>query len=438
MNTSTRQQAAGCSQRVQRILLLGSTGSIGVQTLDIVRRNPDRFQVVGLTANRNAVGLADQVREFRPRFALLAEENGHRLEQQLGSDRPGETEIVHGHEQILELVTLPEVDVVVNALVGFAGFHPTIKALEAGKRVALANKESLVIGGELIAGMLGTTGGTAVGITGAEAGAGAGTGSASEDAPGRETASGVCADAGRRLIPIDSEHSAILQCLLGEPEKSVEQLIITASGGPFRDWPLPDLQHVTVNDALNHPNWDMGAKITVDSATMMNKGLEIIEAHWLFDIPLSQLQAVIHPQSIVHSMVTFTDGTTKAELGLPDMKVPIQYALTYPSRWPLDTPRIDWSRQQQLTFAPVEPDRFPCYPMALEAIRQGGHAPAILNAANEIAVGRFLNQEISYQAIPRIVESCLEHIDCNSKLSVSSLYGIDDETRAYARNLQRE
>lgn len=374
------------------ILILGSTGSIGGQALDIVRNNPGKFSVFGLTAHSNVDKLARQVNEFRPEYAVLADESlaGQLREKTSGSG----TRLLFGSEPIAQLVSEAKVDVVLNSLVGFCGFEPTHNALKAGKKVALANKESLVVGGELL----------------------------------REyTENGI-----RKLIPVDSEHSAILQCLIGEEGNPIEKLIITASGGPFRTFTRKQMESVTIGDALNHPNWSMGSKITIDSATMMNKGLEIIEAYWLYHLPLSKIEAVVHPQSIIHSMVTFEDGSTKAQMGHPDMKVPIQYALTWPERIPLDTPRMDFSKLRELTFEPVDFERFPCLKLAIDAIDAGGFHPTVLNAANEVAVDRFLRGEIPYIGISAIVEKALENIHSSEPISVGSLKHTDQVTREFA------
>lgn len=380
------------------VLLLGSTGSIGTQTLDIIRDNPDRFTVAGLTANSNCTLLAEQIAAFRPTVAVIAnEDKREELLQKLGNRAP-ETKILAGYDEVVNLCRDHAYDVLLNALVGFAGFMPTVEALESGRKVALANKESLVVGGELLQ---------------------------------RYTRKGIS-----RLIPVDSEHSAILQCLIGEEGNPVEKLLITASGGPFRTLPLDQMASITPERALKHPNWAMGAKITIDSATMMNKGLEIIEAYWLYHLPINQIEAVIHPQSIIHSMVTFEDGSTKAQLGYPDMKVPIQYALTWPGRIPLDTPRMDFSTLRELTFEEVSFERYPCLKLALDAIETGGFAPAVLNAANEIAVYRFLNREIPYIGIPKIVSEALEQIQPNTEVSLESLKTADAETRIFASEVK--
>lgn len=376
----------------KNIVILGSTGSIGEQTLEVVREHPDEFNVLALSCNSSWDKMAGQVEEFRPRYALVGDESCVKnLKERLsGTD----TEVLGGYEELMELATLSEADVILNSLVGYAGFEPTIEALKAGKKVALANKESLVVGGGLINKLI----------------------------------------KGNRdhLIPVDSEHSAMLQCLVGEPMETIEKLVITASGGPFRTWTKEQMADITVDDALDHPNWSMGSKVTIDSATMMNKGLEIIEAHWLFDMPLEKIEAVVHPQSVVHSIVTFTDGSSKAQLGPPTMKVPILYALTYPDRLELDAPRLDWSSAFDLTFEPVDHDRFPCLRLALEAVEEGGLAPAILNAANEVAVNRFLNKEIAYIEIPRIIEYCMKTLNNTAEITLESLKNIDQQARELA------
>lgn len=378
----------------QRLAILGSTGSIGTQVLEIVRQHPDKFEIVVLTANTNVGLLAEQINEFNPKFGLICKDILLKnLKEKVNTD----TKLISGVEHLKELVTLDEVDTVLNSLVGFAGFSPTYEAIKADKKVALANKESLVVGGELITDALKS--------------------SKSE------------------LIPVDSEHSAMLQCMVGEATEKIEKIIITASGGPFREFSTKQMESVTVEQALKHPNWDMGAKITIDSSTMMNKGLEIIEAYWLFGIPVDKIEPVIHPQSIIHSIVTYVDGSSKAQLGPPDMKVPIIYALTYPDRMYLETPRMDWSATQELSFSPVDYERFPCVKLAMDAIKIGNTSPAVLNAANEVAVQRFLNKEISYISIPKIIEKSLDKFSHGDKITLNTLQQIDTETRAFASRI---
>jgi 1-deoxy-D-xylulose-5-phosphate reductoisomerase len=283
------------------------------------------------------------------------------------------------------------------AVVGFAGLRPVLGALEAGKRVALANKETLVVGGALVRQAL-------------------------------EQGSG-------QLFPVDSEHSAIFQCLAGESDQSVEDLVLTASGGPFWDRPAETFGEVTVDEALDHPNWSMGAKITIDSATMMNKGLEVIEAKWLFDVPVDRIQVLVHPQSIVHSMVSFTDGAVKAQLGVPDMKVPIQYALSYPARWAAPHERLDWGELSRLDFERPNRDKFPCLQLAYDALHAGGTAPALLNAANEVAVERFLNEQIGFTDIPRAVDRALEELPVHANPTLDDLVAADEEARRFVQEL---
>lgn len=378
----------------QQLVILGSTGSIGTQALEIVRQHPDTFEVLALSANCNTTLLAEQMNEFKPPYGVIVDETRFLDFKSQLSYSP---DISSGKEALEMLASLPEADIILNSLVGFAGFNPTVAAIKAKKRIALANKESLVVGGEIINKLL--------------------------------------KEYGAQLIPIDSEHSAMLQSIVGEPKERIQKIIITASGGPFRTFTKKQMAAVTVEQALNHPNWDMGAKITIDSSTMMNKGLEIIEAHWLFDVPVERIEPVIHPQSIIHSMVTFVDGSTKAQLGPPDMKVPIIYALTYPDRLNLETPRIDWTVPQEMTFEPVDFQKFPCVRLAMDSIDAGGLAPAILNAANEVAVQRFLNREIGYIDIPKIVDQSLEKLSSNISVSVQSLQEIDTETRDFASRL---
>lgn len=378
----------------KKLVILGSTGSIGTQALEVVRQHPQRFEIVALSAHSNWKLLSHQVQEFSPKYVLLCNPEHY---SDLRNHVSPSVKIISGEEHLTAMATLDEANIILNSLVGFAGFESTLKAIQANKKVALANKESLVVGGQIIMDALKHSKG--------------------------------------ELIPVDSEHSAMLQCLAGEKKSDIEKIIITASGGPFREHTSDQLQNVTVKEALDHPNWTMGDKITIDSSTMMNKGLEIIEAHWLFNVPVEDIEPVIHPESIIHSIITFKDGSSKAQLGLPDMKVPITYALGYPDRLPLDTPRINWSEFQDLRFEPVDFDKFPCVQLAMESIQMGGFAPAVLNAANEVAVERFLNEEIGYIQIPKIVKQSLAKIDLNDSLSLESIKDIDKETRAFAASI---
>jgi 1-deoxy-D-xylulose-5-phosphate reductoisomerase len=350
---------------VKRLAVLGSTGSIGQQVLDVVRALPERFRVVGLAAGKNIDLLAEQVDEFKPEFiSYLSADNQNKKMQNRLNDA--------GCEFLsLEAIAChPDVDIAVIATSGAAGLRPTLAAVKAGKSVALANKESLVAAGEIIIG---------------------------------EAKQGSA-----QILPIDSEHSAIWQCLNGEQQEA-RQIILTASGGPFRDYSAAQMKDVTVEQALKHPSWQMGRKVTVDSATLMNKGLEVIEAHWLFNMPIDNITVLIHPQSIIHSMVEFIDGSVKAQLSYPDMRLPIQYALSYPERIANPRlPRLDWANLSSLTLAQPDPDKFPCLRLAIEAGKKGGTCPAVLSAADEVAVELFLSERIRFVDMARIVERVLE------------------------------
>ena len=329
---------------MKQIAILGSTGSIGTQTLDVVRQHPHEFSVYALSANRSVDMLIHQALEFNPAVVCIADESCYPRLRDALSDLP--IQVLAGENAIAEMVTMPAIDIVVAAMVGYAGLRPTIEAIRAKKTIALANKETLVVAGEII-----------------------------------------CRLAQRYnvpILPVDSEHSAIFQSLVGESRDSLEKLLLTASGGPFRTFTYEQMQHVTAAQALRHPNWEMGAKITIDSASMMNKGFEVIEARWLFDIPVEKIQVVVHPQSVIHSAVQFVDGSVKAQLGTPDMRIPIQYALTYPERWHSDVPRLDLFATKQLTFEEPDLQRFPNLRLAYEAMERGGNMPCILNAANEV------------------------------------------------------
>lgn len=378
-----------------RIAILGSTGSIGTQALEIIQEHHDLFEIVLLSAHQNWELLDEQAKTFRTRYAVLTGLGHTYANLQLGDPKVTKTYV--DPLALNELVCLPEIDVVLNSLVGFAGFSPTFHALKSHKKVALANKESLVVGGAIIAKLLKESQGS--------------------------------------LIPIDSEHSAMLQSLIGEEKESIEEIIITASGGPFRTLSGEQMKDVTVQQALQHPNWSMGSKISIDSATMMNKGLEIIEAHWLFDLPIEKITPVVHPESIIHSMVTYIDGSTKAQLGPPDMKIPILYALSYPRRLPLNSSRMNWTQMHTLNFEPVDYSRFPCIELAMESVKLHKGGPAVLNAANEIAVEYFLEGKIKYIDISIIIERCLNQIRFNSTLSYDSLVELDQQTRAYAKTI---
>ncbi|WP_234572180.1 1-deoxy-D-xylulose-5-phosphate reductoisomerase [Rhodohalobacter sp. 614A] len=381
----------------KKIAIFGATGSIGTQALDILKKKPNLYQVDVLTANNNYQSLAEQANLFQPSCVILANE-AHKDEfRKYLNYSPQHLEF--GQSALEEVAANYEYDLLLNSLVGFAGFMSTYIALKRKKRVALANKESLVVGGEIITKLPAFNEGF--------------------------------------LVPVDSEHSAMMQCIEGESMESIQKIIITASGGPFWEYSAEQMKEITVEDALKHPNWDMGSKITIDSSTMMNKGLEIIEAHWLFTIPVEKIEPVIHPQSIIHSIVEFVDGSSKAQLGPPDMKVPIIYALTYPDREPYPNKTLDYSNNLELEFRPVDFEKFPCLRLAMESAEEGGFAPAVLNAANEIAIERFLSKEIHYIDIPKIIEKSLEKITSNKELTPASLMIIDKETRNYANSLLR-
>ena len=353
----------------KRIAVLGSTGSIGRQTLEIAESFPGEIEVVGLAAGKNWRLLVEQVKKFRPAVVAVAgEEEAFQLRNALGAGF--DVEIYSGDEGLSTLAGLSEADTVVTAVTGTVGLSPTVTAIKAGKNIALANKETLVAAGELV--ML------------------------------------LAEKYGVNILPVDSEHSAIWQCLNGEKRTFLNKIILTASGGPFREKSLSELAEVTVEMALAHPNWSMGKKITVDSATLMNKGLEVIEAHWLYTVPYGDIQVVIHPQSIIHSMVEFKDGSVIAQLGLPDMRLPIQYALSYPDRWLNDLPRLDFAEQSRLTFEPPDFERFPCLKLAFDAGKEGGTMPAVLNAANETAVDAFLERRLVYKDIAGLVAKVMD------------------------------
>ncbi len=376
----------------RNIAILGSTGSIGRSALDVIERLPGRFRVTYLTAHRNIDLLRKQINQFRPRGVVVREEGAAAL---LRESMDGTTEILAGDEALLDIVSRDDVDIVLSSLVGFAGLKPTLRAVEAGKDVALANKETLVVGGALVMAKVHET--------------------------------------GVRLLPVDSEHSAIFQCLQGEEIRNVDRLILTASGGPFLSLGTDQFDSITVAQALNHPTWRMGNKITIDSATLMNKGLEVIEACWLFGIPPDRIDVVIHPQSIIHSMVEFADGSVKAQMGMPDMRMPIQYALTYPERPPAPSPRLDFSSLREMTFLLPDTGKFQCLALAFRALMMGGTAPAVLNAANEVAVQMFLDGDLPFAGIPGIIRRALDAHTPAQAFTLQDLERIDAATRRSAR-----
>jgi len=375
-----------------RLVILGSTGSIGRQTLDVVARHRDAVEIVALAAHSNDVLLAEQARTFGvTRVALANDAAALRAREALQG-----VEVEAGADAVEALATLAEADVVLNALVGAAGLRASLAALRSGKRLALANKESLVAGGDLIMSI---------------------------------------ARAGAELIPVDSEHSALFQCILGERSEEISRLWLTASGGPFRGMSREDLSRVTVEQALRHPRWSMGPKITIDSATLMNKGLEVIEAHHLFGVPYDRVSVVLHPQSIVHSMIEFADGSVKAHLGPTDMRIPIQYALSYPARWHAPLQPLDLTTLGQLDFSAPDADTFGCLALAFEAGREGGTAPAVLNAANEVAVAAFLQHRIGLLDIERVVRTVLEGHESRTIHDVGDIENADAEARRQAETL---
>ncbi|TVQ02134.1 MAG: 1-deoxy-D-xylulose-5-phosphate reductoisomerase [Balneolaceae bacterium] len=379
----------------EKLAIFGSTGSIGTQALEILSHKTQLFHISVLTANNNYRDLAKQVNHFKPDVVVLGNEKYKRQFLELLTHKPSITE--YGSDALISVAEEYDYDFLLNSLVGFSGFFPTYHALKREKKIALANKESLVVGGELLTAMPAFKKGN--------------------------------------LIPVDSEHSAMLQCLVGEKKSTIKKIIITASGGPFRQYTEEEMQKITVEDALRHPNWDMGAKITIDSSTMMNKGLEIIEAKWMFNLPVEKIEPVIHPQSIIHSIIEFVDGSSKAQLGPPDMKVPILYALTYPERVSYPNQTLDYTQHVNMEIYPVDFKKFPCLGLSIQAAKAGGFQPAVLNAANEIAVERFLKKEIRYIHIPEIIKLSLNNIKSNKEITSEALLHIDKETREFANNL---
>lgn len=379
---------------MKTISLLGATGSIGVQTLDIIRKHPDSFRLSSFSAGRNEQAAKTIIREFEPKTVSVMEKS---TAERLQSAFPSVT-VLYGKEGLEAVAVDTQADTLVNAVIGSIGLEPTLKAITAGKNIAIANKETLVTAGHIV--------------------------------------TAAAKKAGVHLLPVDSEHSAIFQSLQGEQEKNISRLILTASGGSFRDKKREELKHVTVEETLNHPNWSMGAKITVDSATMMNKGLEVIEAHWLFDLPYKQVDVILHRESIIHSMVEFHDGSVMAQLGSPDMRVPIQYALTWPDRLPLaDTKRLNLAEVGRLHFEDMDLDRYRMLYLAYEAGRAGGTMPAVMNAANEEAVAAFLDRKISFLQIEEMVERTMEEHTPIQSPELEAVLEADTEARASVRSL---
>ncbi|MBC7913142.1 MAG: 1-deoxy-D-xylulose-5-phosphate reductoisomerase [Pyrinomonadaceae bacterium] len=380
---------------MKNIAILGSSGSIGTQALEVIRGNPDLFRVSVLTVNKNAQLLIEQALEFLPHTVVIVNTEMYSVVKDALSRTS--INVLSGQSALLEAVTLSEIDIVLTALVGFSGLGPTIAAIKAKKDIALANKETLVVAGELV---------TALAI-----------------------------QHGVKILPVDSEHSAIFQCLVGEENNPIEKIYLTASGGPFRGKDAAYLSHVTQKEALKHPNWVMGAKITIDSATLMNKGLEVIEAKWLFGLEATQIDVIVHPQSVIHSIVQFTDGSMKAQMGLPDMKLPIQYALTYPERINNNFTRFDFLNYPYLTFEKPDKTTFKNLSLAFNALERGGNMPCILNAANEVVVAEFLKDQIGFLEMSDIIEKCMEKIAWSEELSLEFFIETDKETRILAQQL---
>ncbi|GIP27345.1 1-deoxy-D-xylulose 5-phosphate reductoisomerase 2 [Paenibacillus sp. J23TS9] len=379
---------------MKKISVLGSTGSVGTQTLDVVAKHSDHFQIEGLAAGTNTSLLLEQVRKFRPRKISVA---NRELAEQIKTEIPVGTEVFYGEQGLIEIAAGTDAEMVVTAVVGSLGLQSTLAAIEAGKTIGLANKETLVTAGHIV--------------------------------------TALAQQKGVKLLPIDSEHSAIFQCLNGENRQDMTSLTLTASGGSFRDRTREELKQVTVEDALKHPNWSMGAKITIDSATMVNKGLEVIEAHWLFELPYEQIKVLLHPESIIHSFVEFKDTSIIAQLGNPDMRVPIQYALTYPERWESPSERLSLAQVGRINFAEMDFERFPCLRMAYECGKMGGTATTAFNAANEVAVARFLRREISFLQIEDIIERVLDQHHNISEPELAEIEDCDKRTRDTAARL---
>lgn len=382
----------------KHIAILGSTGSIGTQALSVIEANPELFQVEVLTAQNNSTLLIEQAKKFQPNVVVIENDQKYTEVKQELSDHP--VKVFAGKEALASVTEMDTIDLVLTALVGFSGLQPTLRAIASGKNIALANKETLVVGGSLV--------------------------------------TKLAQEKGVNIYPVDSEHSAIFQCLAGEFHNPIEKLILTASGGPFRGRKRDDLATVTRAQALKHPNWAMGAKVTIDSATLMNKGLEVIEARWLFHIPAERIEVVVHPQSIIHSLVQFEDGSIKAQLGLPDMRLPIQYAMAYPARIKSDFQRFDFAAYPGLSFEKPDMETFRNLALAFEALKRGGNMPCILNAANEIAVECFLADKLAFLNMPDLVEKCMAKMSFIENPGLEDFVQTDQEARALALRLVDE
>ena len=377
----------------KQIAILGSTGSIGTQALKVIEEHPDLYEAYALTANNQVELLAEQARKFMPAAVVIANESKYLQLKEMLADLP--IQVYAGADALCEIVEAKPIDVVLASMVGYAGLRPTMNAIRAGKAIALANKETLVVAGELI--------------------------------------NALAQQYKTPILPVDSEHSAIFQCL--EPNNALEKVILTASGGPFRKFTLEQLQHVTKEQALKHPNWDMGAKITIDSATMMNKGFEVIEAKWLFGVRPDQIEVVVHPQSIIHSMVQYEDGAVKAQLGMPDMRLPIQYAFSYPQRIKASFDRLDFSTMKELTFEQPDTNRFRCLALAYEALNKGGNMACIVNAANEVVVSAFLKDRISFLRMSEVIEQSMAKVPFIQTPTYEDYVATDAEARRIAESL---
>jgi 1-deoxy-D-xylulose-5-phosphate reductoisomerase len=382
----------------KRIAILGSTGSIGTQALEVCRHYPDLFRPEVLTASENHQLLIEQALEFSPDTVVIGNREKYRLVSEALASHP--IKVFAGEDAIAQVTEMGSIDMVLMAIVGFAGLKPTLHALKAGKDIAIANKETFVVAGEIVQ---------------------------------KLAYENRCA-----VIPVDSEHSAIFQCLVGEDYSQIEKIILTASGGPFRGSNGHDLKKVTREQALKHPNWEMGAKITIDSASMMNKGLEVIEAHWLFGLPASQIEVVIHPQSIIHSMVQFRDGSIKAQMGLPDMRLPIQYALSYPVRLHAPYPRFDFTRYPSLTFEAPDTNTFRNLALAYQALERGGNIPCVLNAANEVAVAAFLANKVTFPGMSDLISKAMDTISYIEKPGFEDYVATDRETRQFVQSVSHQ
>ena len=377
----------------KQIAILGSTGSIGTQALKVIEEHPDLYEAYALTANNQVELLAEQARKFMPAAVVIANETKYLQLKEMLADLP--IQVYAGADALCEIVEAKPIDVVLASMVGYAGLRPTMNAIRAGKAIALANKETLVVAGELI--------------------------------------NALAQQYKTPILPVDSEHSAIFQCL--EPNNALEKVILTASGGPFRKFTMEQLQHVTKEQALKHPNWDMGAKITIDSATMMNKGFEVIEAKWLFGVRPDQIEVVVHPQSVIHSMVQYEDGAVKAQLGMPDMRLPIQYAFSYPQRIKASFDRLDFSKMTELTFEQPDTNRFRCLALAYEALNKGGNMACIVNAANEVVVSAFLKDRISFLRMSEVIEQSMAKVPFIQTPTYEDYVATDTEARRIAESL---